>query len=249
MKFEMRVAHRIAAPGSITNQVMEFLLGAGLVIANLTGLNPNVMYELGVRHAKGLPVVAIAEEGTDLPFDVIGERTIFYADDMAGAAELRPRLRAAVQEAMVEDPPDNPVYRVARGMAMREAVQDDVQGFILESLVELQESLIRLERGPWRRLHPRGGVGDAPPEPSVDNFAFRVRGAGEALDSFRDALHSAVEEIIAVSFQPELVSEEVQVRTQTNPPVRLWRLTREIDEATHRSGVTVDMTSFVQGAS
>jgi hypothetical protein len=65
-------------PGRITSQIIELLNDADLVIADLTQNNPNVYYELSLRHALGKPVVHMALEGTPLSFDVQDNRTILY---------------------------------------------------------------------------------------------------------------------------------------------------------------------------
>ncbi len=144
--FEVDVAHRISASGSITTQVIDRLLNDALVVANLTDLNPNVMYELAVRHAARLPVVSVAVQGTVLPFDIYSERTLMFYNDMAGVIELRPRLKAAIETAMVEKEPDNPVYRAKQDKIIKEIVAKEgrnVDALILQRLDRLEMAIAR----------------------------------------------------------------------------------------------------------
>lgn len=144
LDFEVSVAHEIDAPGSITRQIIQHLLEDDLVIANLTELNPNVMYELAVRHAKRLPVVCIVENGTKLPFDIAAERVIFYANDMLGVEELKPALNRMVAEAVKDLEPDNPIYRVVKDSIMQKVTADETDSYILKRLDDITHQINRL---------------------------------------------------------------------------------------------------------
>lgn len=69
-------ADHICEPGIITTQVIQHIVEDPLVIADLTGRNPNVFYELAVRHATQKPLVQLIKKGETIPFDVAGTRTI-----------------------------------------------------------------------------------------------------------------------------------------------------------------------------
>lgn len=141
------VAHEISEPGSITHQVIRHLLDDNIVLANLTGLNPNVMYELAIRHSARLPVVIIAEIGTTLPFDVADERTVYFVNDMAGVEEFKPRLEQAVLQAMQGPEPTNPIYRVIAANIMREVkATGEVDKFILDRLESLDEKMAAISQ-------------------------------------------------------------------------------------------------------
>lgn len=96
--------------GSITQQLLKHILEDDLVIVNLTGLNPNVMYEVAVRHAIRKPIVQLCEYGTILPFDITDQRTIFYKNDMMGIVEIKDKLRNMIKDASKDESPDNPIY-------------------------------------------------------------------------------------------------------------------------------------------
>jgi len=118
--YDVKVANEIAESGSILTQIIEHLIKDDMVVANLTGLNSNVMYELAVRHAKRLPVVTIAEQGTILPFDLKHERTIFFTNDMAGAKKLNDELPNLIRNSQNQNEPDNPIYRATTSLLIQQ---------------------------------------------------------------------------------------------------------------------------------
>ena len=69
-------ADEIDKPGIITSQVIQHVVNDDLIVADLTDRNPNVFYELAIRHALRKPLVQIIQKGEAIPFDVAGTRTI-----------------------------------------------------------------------------------------------------------------------------------------------------------------------------
>lgn len=105
-------ADDIAQPGQITLQVIEHVLQAKGAVADLTGANANVFYELAIRHTARLPVVLIAheEDRGRLPFDLAQMRTIFYDHrDLKSAADCREEITKQLREALEKDAVDSPV--------------------------------------------------------------------------------------------------------------------------------------------
>lgn len=109
--FRLERADQIEESGLITTQVVRRLVEAEMVVADLTGRNPNVFYELAVRHAARKPVVQMITEGEDLPFDVKDVRTVAvptggFAATQRCIQELATKIKSAYEE---PTPPANPV--------------------------------------------------------------------------------------------------------------------------------------------
>lgn len=107
--YETVVSHKISESGSMTNAIIKNVYESDLVIANLTGNNPNVMYEVALRHASAKPIIHMTENISELPFDVNDQRTIAYTDDMAGARQLKEDLKRMIQSIKFDEPVANPV--------------------------------------------------------------------------------------------------------------------------------------------
>ncbi|KPI02324.1 hypothetical protein OK074_5325 [Actinobacteria bacterium OK074] len=89
-------ADRITQAGDINEQICRHVLQDDLVIADVSGGNPNVMYELGLRHVTGKPTIHIGERG-QLPFDIAPIRTIRYDRTLSGLSEARTEIERALE--------------------------------------------------------------------------------------------------------------------------------------------------------
>jgi hypothetical protein len=81
----------------VMQDIWAALNACRFVIAECTGRNPNVFYELGIAHVLGKPTILLTKEIDDLPFDLRGRRAICYAEDAAGLPRLREELRRAIE--------------------------------------------------------------------------------------------------------------------------------------------------------
>lgn len=86
-----------ATPGSIPKSIVKKLAESQVVIADLTGINPNVFYELGIRHVFSKSgTVLIISKGETIPFDNASHRVIQYTNELADLDDIHQQITTAI---------------------------------------------------------------------------------------------------------------------------------------------------------
>lgn len=122
-------------PGNITVDIIRDLAAAAVVVADLTGANANVFFELGIRHVlRKSGTVHIADNSVQLPFDVASYRVINYSTDLSEIEASISEISAAIKRRLDQpDRSDNPVHDTLRGLPINylaittEALQADLE--------------------------------------------------------------------------------------------------------------------------
>lgn len=78
--------------GDMLKHILEKMLKAKIIVANINGRNPNVFYEMGIAHALDKPVIVISKYGNEIPFDLRSKQMVLYKNRM----ELSDLLRKAL---------------------------------------------------------------------------------------------------------------------------------------------------------
>lgn len=100
-KYEFTNAGEEGNQQNILRDIIEPIYNADIVIADLTGLNPNVMYELGVAHTFNKKTIVITKDDlSDLPFDLKQYRAKDYSVHFKKFAELLEYLKVNMDGAI-----------------------------------------------------------------------------------------------------------------------------------------------------
>lgn len=98
------IAHRaddLYRPSAIVHDIWSYTKQSRVVLADLTGKNPNVFYELGLAHALAKPVILVAQSIDDVPFDLRALRVIQYDKNAPDWGQvLMERITTAIKEVL-----------------------------------------------------------------------------------------------------------------------------------------------------
>lgn len=97
--------------GSIIRGIIEDLDESWVVLADLTDQNPNVFYELGIRHSIRPRTILVAQKRVDIPFDLRGYASHIYEwNTIKGRNKFKKKIKSLLEE--IDQSPersDNPV--------------------------------------------------------------------------------------------------------------------------------------------
>ncbi len=194
-KYEALRADEDHRGGPIDRNFVELLYTSEIVIADLTFGNPNVFYELGMRHAlRPSGTILIACDNVKLPFDVRNQTTISYPYFNATQVDaFKNRLKQAIHAAEDASPAaDSPVYVFLSGLSVScfsdgespqariELLEEEVTRLRLQAMSEDERRFMRMAdeaNSKARLLAIYGQVSkiDAPSKSLVDKLAVGLR--------------------------------------------------------------------------
>ncbi|MBN7801328.1 hypothetical protein J0A67_10680 [Algoriphagus aestuariicola] len=131
-------ADEITHSGSIDVQMYRELLQADLVIADLSTLNANALYELGVRHAlRPYTTIVISENKLVYPFDlnhvvIHSYQHLGDAIDYEEVERFRAALGGVIQSVLDKNQADSPVYTYLNSL-IPPKLQEQIEKAVVES--------------------------------------------------------------------------------------------------------------------
>lgn len=148
--YEATRADKIAEPGMITSQVIQRIIDDEVVVADLTGRNPNVFYELAIRHAIRKPFIQIIKEGEQIPFDVSNTRTIYVNEgSLESADKAKNSIISHIQAIEKSDwVSDSPISTAIDLQSLKQSDDPERRSLaeVLSALSEVRSEILNMDK-------------------------------------------------------------------------------------------------------
>ena len=149
-----RRADDLYRPSAIVNDIWSLTKSAKVILADLSGKNPNVFYELGLAHAVAKPAILVAESIDDIPFDLRALRVIIYNKNEHDWGDiLRGKIETAIKEVLAS-PLDSvlPTFlKVKEATSPKTVTQAEKDLISLKQDMDLIKLALQLEERPASR--------------------------------------------------------------------------------------------------
>ena len=97
--YDVKRADSLLNQQNILKDIVRGIAEADLVVADLTSLNANVFYELGISHTLQRPTVLLRQPSEDIPFDLKSYRVISYSTHFNEVPKLSQKLKEIGEKA------------------------------------------------------------------------------------------------------------------------------------------------------
>jgi len=136
---EVRRADEIFTPNPILDDIVAAIEESTVVIADISGKNPNVFYELGMSHMlkRTQTILITHEEYNGTPFDIAHFRIIKYEDSISGKENYENQLRRTLQHLLRDY---KVIYEDAFDLMINLLMSDEVDESSLYVLMALDKA-------------------------------------------------------------------------------------------------------------
>lgn len=193
--FDVSRSDTISDPGRIDTQIIDALLNVDLVVADLSTLNPNAFYEIGIRHTIQKPIIHMHLEGQRIPFDIASFRSIkFSRKRPRDIRAARDALKIAVMAVLAPGyHVDNPVT-FSRGKIEFEKTATPGDLVILDELEAIKRRMSELESYAVSTIPRRAPAEHPLPQAGWIRLALSFA-QGTGPDQIQSFVHSTVQAV------------------------------------------------------
>jgi hypothetical protein len=203
----VRRADDVNTRQNVLADVVRGIAEADLLVADLTTLNPNVFYELGIAHGMGVPTVLVAHQDSsgDIPFDLRQYRTEFYDTHFQRAGAIIEALqKLGVEHAAEKVPFGSPISDFLPGAA-KPTIRRHRTVATTTSISPSESREIEKVREPQESDDDDAEEGDRGLIEYVEEMNAAAEEFGEVTDRFNKATEATDEQITVLAEQMEAV--------------------------------------------